>query len=262
LEAQAIAARTYALAHIKQYDARGFDLLPTVASQVYSGVGIEKLSSNTAVDATRGKILTYNSKPISAFYSGNNGGFSASSEEIWGIAVPYLQAVPDKMLPSRNEAMGPEELAEWLTSRPETFSSNPQYSGKSQYRWTLWVSRQEIENRLKRGQKLGMITSIALTGRSSSGVVSKVLIKGTAGEYTLSSDSIRSKLGGLRSNMFIIEPKLGSDGQPESFIFYGGGWGHGVGLCQSGAAGMAAGGYKSEEILSHYYPGTELTVLY
>jgi SpoIID/LytB domain protein len=109
---------------------------------------------------------------------------------------------------------------------------------------------------------LGTITSIAIAGRSPSGVVSKVLIKGTAGEYMLSSDAIRSKLGGLRSNMFIIEPKLDSDGQPESFIFYGGGWGHGVGLCQSGAAGMAAGGYKSAEILSHYYPGTELTVLY
>ena len=120
----------------------------------------------------------------------------------------------------------------------------------------------EIERRLHSGDRLGHISSIMITGRTMTGVVTKVTVTGTNGKYTITGDAIRAKLGGLRSNMFIMEPKLGKDDLPESFIFNGGGWGHGVGLDQSGAAGMAADGYKCEEILSHYYPGTELNQLY
>ena len=262
LEAQAIAARTYAISHKNAYNNRGFDLLPTIASQVYGGVRAERLTTNAAVDATRGQILTYNGKPISAFYTGNNGGYSASSQDIWGNNIPYLQAVPDKLLPAQNAPMDPEELAEWLTSRPPTYSCNPKYSAPSHYRWTAWISRIEIERRLRLGPKLGRINSIMITGRSTAGVVTEVTIHGTNGQYTLTGDAIRSKLGGLRSNMFIMEPKLGADGSPEYFIYNGGGWGHGVGLDQSGAAGMAADGYKCIEILNHYYTGAELEKLY
>ena len=224
--------------------------------------GLSGSTTNAAVDATRGQILTYNGIPISAFYTGNDGGYSASSLDIWGDDVPYLQAVPDKLLPVQTEPRGPEELAEWLTSRPLTYSCNPKYSAPSHYRWTAWISRAEIERRLRLGSKLGRINSMMITGRTMAGVVTKVTINGANGEYTLTGDAIRYKLGGLRSNMFIMEPKLGPDGLPEYFIFNGGGWGHGVGLDQSGAAGMAADGYKCIEILNHYYAGTELDQLY
>jgi SpoIID/LytB domain protein len=262
LEAQAIAARTYAISHKNAFNSRGFDLLPTIASQVYGGVQAERVSTNIAVDATRGRILTYNGKPISAFYTGNSGGYTASSLDLWGDNVPYLQAVPDKLLPIQDQPMGPEELAEWLTTRPQTYSNNPKYSAQSHFRWTAWISRLEIERRLRLGDKLGHINSIEITGRTRTGVVTKVTINGTIGNYTITGDAIRAKLGGLRSNMFILEPKLGKDDLPEYFIFNGGGWGHGVGLDQSGAAGMAADGYQCEEILSHYYPGTDLDQLY
>jgi SpoIID/LytB domain len=261
LESQAVAARTYAIANLKTFESRGFDLLPTVASQVYRGVLVERSSSNAAVNATRGQILTYNEKPISAFYTANNGGYSSSSKDIWGFDAPYLQAVPDQLM-SSTAPWRPANLAEWLTNRPQTYSSNPKYSGRSQYRWTLWVSRQDIENRLKMSDKLDQINSIVISKRGLGGTVSEVLVGGTNREYTINGDAIRSKLGGLRSNLFIVEPKMGKDGLPEYFIFYGGGWGHGVGMCQSGAAGMAADGYKCSEILSHYYPGTKLSALY
>ena len=110
LEAQAIAARTYAISHKNAFNSRGFDLLPTIASQVYGGVLSEKVSTNTAVDATRGRILTYNGKPISAFYTGNSGGYTASSLDLWGDDVPYLQAVPDKLLPTQTQPMGPGRI--------------------------------------------------------------------------------------------------------------------------------------------------------
>ncbi len=262
LEAQAVAARTYAIANLKTFETRGFDLLATVSSQVYRGVLLERASTNAAVDATRGQILTYNAKPISAFYTANNGGYSSSSKDIWGFDVPYLQAVPDQFSASETTPKGPAEMANWLTSRPQTYSANPKYSGRSQYRWTLWVSRKNMENRIKMNDKIGQIKSLLVSKRGVGGTVSQVSITGTTGDYMIRGDSIRSKLGGLRSNLFIVEPKIGGDGLPEYFIFYGGGWGHGVGMDQCGAAGMAADGYQCSEILSHYYPGTRLTTRY
>lgn len=262
LESQAVAARTYTLANMGSFASRGFDLLPTVSSQVYTGVIAERATTNAAVNGTRGIILTYNDKPINAFYTGNNGGYSASSYDLWKMNRPYLKGVPDKLVTSPTEPWGPEELATWLTTRPETYSSQPQYSSRSAFRWVLWVPREEIEFRLKQGNKLGKIKSITITKRSPGGIISEVLIHGTAGKYVVSGDSIRYRLGGLRNNMFMVEPKYAPNGELEAFIFYGGGWGHGVGMCQSGAAGMAAAGYTYKDILNHYYPGAMLTKRY
>ncbi|HBE76950.1 MAG TPA: hypothetical protein DDW65_04100 [Firmicutes bacterium] len=263
LAAQAVAARTYAVSHHNAFTSRGFDLLATIASQVYQGVLAERNSTNKAVDATRGQILIFNDKPISAFYTGNSGGYTASSQDLWGdTLIPYLQAVPDRLLPTGSQIMSPEELAQWLILRPVTYSCNPKYSAPSHYRWTIWVSRTEIETHLRLADKVGAINSIVISERTKSGIVTKVTVNGVNGTFNLTGDAIRSKLGGLRSNMFIIEPKLAQNGLPEYFIFYGGGFGHGVGMDQSGAAGMAADGYKYDQILNHYYSGSELKQLY
>lgn len=261
LEAQAIAARTYTFANLGRFNNRGFDLLATVASQVYNGVESEAKSVTEAVDATRGMILTHDSKPISAFYYDNCGGHTESSLNAWGFSAPYLQAVPDKLLPARNCFLAPAELQAWLKSRPKAYSNHPNYSNRSAYRWSHWVTREEIENRLKLPAEFRPILSLTVVERSVSGRANKILIKGTGGEKTLKGDAIRS-LGGLRSNLFVVQPKLGADGLPESFVFTGGGWGHGVGMAQSGAAGMAAAGYTAAEILAHYYQGAELTKKY
>ncbi len=261
LEAQAVAARTYTFANMGRFEARGFDLLPTVASQVYNGVRSETKSVTEAVDSTRGLILTYESKPIGAFYYDNCGGYTESSQNVWGFAMPYLQAVPDKLLTVHKGFLAPADLYTWLKSRPEAYSNHPKYSARSAYRWTYWVSREEIETRLKLSESVGRILTMTVVERTISGRAFKVLIKGTNGEKLLKGDAIRS-LGGLRSNLFIIQPKLGADGQPEYFLFTGGGWGHGVGMAQSGAAGMAVAGYSHAEILAHYYQGSKLTKKY
>jgi SpoIID/LytB domain protein len=261
LEAQAVAARTYTFANLGRFSARGFDLLPTVASQVYNGVLSETRSVTEAVDSTRGLILTYNSKPIGAFYYDNCGGYTESSENVWGFPNPYLQAVPDKLLPERNGFLAPADLYTWLKSRPEAYSNHPKYSNRSAYRWSHWVSREEIESRLKLSATVGNILSLTVMERTISGRAYKVLIKGTNGEKILKGDAIRS-LGGLRSNLFIVQPKLGKNGLPEYFVFTGGGWGHGVGMAQSGAAGMAVAGYSHAEILAHYYQGARLSKKY
>jgi SpoIID/LytB domain protein len=74
--------------------------------------------------------------------------------------------------------------------------------------------------------------------------------------------TIRRLLGGLRSSMFLVAPVAGPDGKPAAFRFTGGGWGHGVGMCQTGATGMAAAGKTYQEILGHYYAGSRLVTLY
>jgi SpoIID/LytB domain protein len=89
-----------------------------------------------------------------------------------------------------------------------------------------------------------------------------VRLVGTTGELTVRWDAIRWRLGGLRSNLFVVEPQLGAEGLPEYFLFTGAGWGHGVGLCQSGAAGLAAVGWSAEEILRHYYGQAALERLF
>lgn len=264
LEAQAVAARTYAFANLGGFAGRGFDLLATVASQVYNGVGAETAAARAAVDATCGRILTYNGKAIAAFFHGNSGGFTGSSADLWNLDLPYLRPQADPLLPATiaSSRMEPSDLWNWLLSRPLTYSSQPKYSALSSYRWSFWISRVQLEKRLRQGEKLGRIRSLSTAGRGDNGMVKQVLITGENGSYRLKGDQIRSALGGLRSNLFVVEPKIGKDGLPEYFIFSGAGWGHGIGMDQSGAAGMAAAGYSSADILKHYYPGTQLIKKY
>ena len=261
LQAQAVAARSYTLANLGRYASRGFDLLGSVSSAAYRGMGAETPSARDAVDATRGLVLWEEGKPLSAFYSANSGGHTETTQTAWGFPSA-LPAAADPLLSGHAAPLPPEELALWLADRPASYSSHPDYSSRSAYRWKLWVSREEIEQRLEQGVCLGSVLAIVPAGRGVSGRVWEVRIRGTAGEYTLRWDAIRWRLGGLRSNLFSVEPKLGSDGLPQYFIFTGAGWGHGVGLCQSGAAGMAAAGFSAQQILRHYYGGAQLRKMY
>jgi stage II sporulation protein D len=254
LEAQAIAARSYTLANMGRFASRGFDLMGSVRSASYRGAGNEAERTTSAVDATWGKVLVHNGKALDAVYSANSGGYTESGESVWGYPSP-LRAVNDPKLSSRTEPLPPDSLARWLTERPESFSSEPGFHSAAAYRWKMWVSAEEISARLaSRGYEIGRIISLTSRGRGISGRVEKVLVQGTDEDAEVRGDSIRSVLGGLRSNLFISEAVLGADGLPESFLFTGGGWGHGVGMDQSGAAGMAAQGWSAEEILAHYYP--------
>lgn len=262
LEAQAVAARTYAIANLGRYRIQGFDLLATPASQVYSGVTQEAPGVNEAVNATRGQILTFEGKPAGAFYYDNSGGYTERGAFVWGTDRPYLQALPEKPLAVRNQALTPDELSAWLTSQPDCATYREGYFVRSAYRWTVWVTREKLESRIRPKARIGRIKAIIPMERGISGRVKRVMVKGTAGSYIINSAGIPYRLGGLRSTLFVVQPKIGKDGLPESFIFTGGGWGHGVGMSQSGAAGLALDGASASEILNYYYPGTELVIKY
>ncbi|TVR91196.1 MAG: SpoIID/LytB domain-containing protein [Spirochaetaceae bacterium] len=261
LQAQAIAARSYTIAGMNgRYRARGFDLLSSVASHYYRGISGEHPRTTAAVNATRGQVLRANGAVLNAVYSANTAGYTESSSSVWGSSTALI-GVSDKMLPERTEPEAPEQLMRWLESTPPSYSNIEGLYSRSAYRWSIWVHKDDILNR-NRNAGLGAVTAVTPLARGTSGRVEAVLITGTDGAEVVRRDAIRSRLGGLRSNLFMVEPKLGPDGQPEYFIFTGAGWGHGVGMCQTGAAGMASDGYKAEDILGHYYPRAELRLSY
>ena len=257
--AQAVAARSYTLANMGSYRKKGYDVTGSIKSHFYRGFTGENEKTTAAVEKTRGIVLKAEGKFLNAFYSANSAGRTESAESVWGGKYP-LTGVTDPQLIFQNNPPAPYELARWILSEPESYSSNPRYYYRSSYRWRLLVPAEEIEART--GYRVGNIKSITTAGRGQSGRVEKVLIKGTGGEITVQGDKIRKSLGGLRSSLFIVLPKLGKDDLPEYFLFAGAGWGHGVGMCQTGAAGMAHEGFSYREILNHYYPAAVLESIY
>jgi SpoIID/LytB domain protein len=268
LEAQAVAARSYTLHPRGRYAERGFELLSSVSSAYYRGVTNEHPRTTAAVDATVGRVLLDGARPLDAVYSANAAGYTESSESVWGWPTP-LVATSDPLLPELTTPRSPAELYRWIVTRPESYSGRPPYSFRAAYRWTLAVPREAIERRLAAaGESVGTVTAVLPGERGITGRVEWVRVEGTEGETVVRRDRIRSRLGGLRSNLFVVAPYRGpartergrtrTGDAPTYFVFEGAGWGHGVGMCQTGAAGMAADGYSAQQILAHYYPQSPL----
>ncbi len=281
LRAQAVAARSYTIAKMGiQHRLDPFDLCADVHCQVYGGADREDPVTNRAVDETRGQLLMYGDKVCDCVYSAVCGGHTESSDNVWGgPPVAYLQGAPDA--PPGEAATFPktlsfdeEAISAWVSSAPlaycnhlaETAPSALRYTRKH-FRWSFTFSRQELEEILvqKQGARIGTLLDIAPLARGSSGRLIKVRIVGDAGELAVEKElSIRGALSPthLPSACFEIEKEIGPDGLPSGFTFRGAGWGHGVGMCQAGAAGMALRGMDYEEILSHYYRGTQVVQMY
>jgi stage II sporulation protein D len=273
LEAQAIAARSYTLHPRNRYGERGFDLLSSVTSAYYPGVTNEHSRTTAAVNATRGLVLQDGRRPLDAVYSANHAGYAEAAGSVWGWPSS-LVVTSDPLLPALESHRSPAEVYRWLVSQPDSYSGRPPYAGRSSYRWDLLVPRETIEQRLAdSGQSVGRVERISPGPRGITGRVESVTIHGSAGETVVRRDAIRSRLGGLRSNLFVVSAYTGpglrddspGEGQTEApgyFYFQGAGWGHGVGLDQTGAAGMAEAGFDAESILNHYYPENEIVRWY
>jgi len=134
--------------------------------------------------------------------------------------------------------------------------SDDRYS--SAYRWEQRYTRVELEALIKARIDIGRLTDIEPTQRGVSGRVVEVKIVGSRGTFTIRGFKIRTALG-VRENLFTVDRTFATNGEVDSYVFSGKGWGHGVGLCQVGAYGMALRGKTFEEILHHYYTGVELT---
>ncbi|PCI31392.1 MAG: hypothetical protein COB53_13255 [Elusimicrobia bacterium] len=264
LKAQAVLARTHAL-FIKdvrrRHRADGYTLCDGQHCQVYRGVQAETLRSRRVVNATRGRVVSFHGSVANVLYSSNCGGHTQSSSEIqgWGD-VPYFHGTKDgdsKM----SVPHSPWQLRQSLREPVRGFcaASSFVYSGHS--RWSRVISARDLEARLHRHLGIGKLKAILPLKRSRSGHLNSILVKGSKRSRIVDSE-IRIRglfgIGSQRSSLFVMDMELGSNGRPKNFVFYGGGWGHGVGLCQSGAMGRAHKGHSYSKILQAYYRGIEI----
>ena len=277
-KAQAIAARTYALSGLGKRASDGYDLLATTSDQVYGGFSAERAVSTAAVDATRGIVAEKDGRLISALYSSTTGGWTANNEEAFNSApVDYLRSVPDEQ---RGNAVEHVPSLEVFRSAANARSLRAQRSGSyeadwsSYHRWTFEWTPSEISAVLSAsyGQPVGKVQAINVLERGPSGRVTRIEFVTDAGTFEQRRDQIRTTLKYIRadgaqtslpSTLFFIEPVIDPRTRDlDGFRVYGGGFGHGVGMGQTGAAGMADKGATYEEILKHYYQGIDLTPAY
>ncbi len=260
LRAQAVLARTYALRHRGKHKTYGYDLCDSQNCQVYGGIGAETETGNSAVENTLGQILEYRNRPIESVFSANCGGATQSAKDAGWNETPYLDSVSDYQEFDFNH-LEPYHFKSLLQYPSAAFSKYNKHVSLAAFRWARVVSEQELRQVIKNQKKdIGQITALIPLQRSRAGYVTKLLVQGTKGTVTLNKENVirnNLSLGMLRSSYFIVQPNYDNH-TLKYFVFYGGGWGHGVGFCQTGAAGRAEAGQDYKTILKHYFPLAEL----
>jgi SpoIID/LytB domain protein len=277
-KAQAIVARTYAISGLGKRASDGYDLTATTADQVYGGYSSEYALSNQAVDETRGRVVTYDGKLISTLYFSTSGGHTADNEEAFNAApAPYLRGIPDAERGNAFEHV--PTLAVFMShANPVSLRSTKAGDFESDWsryhRWTFEWSAAEISSVVSAfaGQNVGRVLEINALERGPSGRVLKLEYVTDAGRFYATKDAIRASLKyinatgtptNLLSTLFYVEPvRDRKTKEVTGFIAYGGGFGHGVGMSQTGAVGMAQKGHSVDDILHHYYQGVELATRY
>ena len=283
LAAQAIAARTYLSSHLARHD--NYDLEGDTRDQEYDGLAGEAASTVRAVDRTAGMIATYNGRPIEALYSANAGGITENSENVYANALPYLRSVASPADEVAQASSWGHTSWEWTTEF--TASQLRSYIGA---RGIDVGDPQRID--LVRLTGTGRVLSAQIVGSSGSRDIGKDRARYYFGlrstlfsvtthpeetEFVEASNAERVRqldfLGATVERTFTLNVKdpdraahtlriLGWQYRlPARFVFTGKGYGHGVGMSQWGAQGMALGGKSAEEILHHYYLGIDITTL-
>jgi stage II sporulation protein D len=231
LQAQAIVARTYALAH--RTLGRAYDVQASDADQRYGGPGAERPATDAAVDSTRGMILRYNGGPVAIFYSSCCGGHTTDAAELWGRSdLPYLHGVAD----------------------------DPNCVASPDYRWRRTVAVDRMRDLL--GDRVrGAIAGVELADLGASGRAREVILRdGGGGAAALSIEELRRRVGSdVVRSLWLRTISIDVTQAPAMIVIEGSGRGHGVGLCQWGARGMASVGADAATILAHFFPGTQLS---
>ena len=273
--------------YIRWYDREDhtiFDVCADDHCQRYQG--ITKASNATvaeAVRATRGRLLMYDNKICDARFSKCCGGATEEFEYCWEDKhYPYLSAVRDaeeeenRPLPDLTKE---EEAEHWIRKAPKSFCDTHNKKILSQilnhydlettdfYRWKVRYTQEEIAELIRTNTKTdyGDILDLIPVQRGPSGRICKLKIVGSLKTLIIGKElEIRRTLSNthLFSSAFVVDKGKLKDGVPQWFLLSGAGWGHGVGLCQIGAAVMGEKGYTYEEILLHYYKGAEIRKFY
>jgi stage II sporulation protein D len=255
VKAQAVAARSYTLSYLGRRADLGFDLWATVEDQVYGGTARENAQSNRAVQETRGEILLSDGVPIRALYSSACGGRTVNVEDVWPWPwTPYLRSVRDAEDDNRDGYCSLSANYRWR----EEWGVDAFIATLRKYAPAEGASTAALD---------GQLLDVRVESRSRSGRVAELVVETTEGQCVLHGDRTRWALrrpGGeaiLRSSFFKIGVQRAADGAPLRVVATGGGNGHGIGMCQWGAMGMARAGKSYREILRHYYKATQIAHL-
>lgn len=247
IQAQAVAARSYAFIHLAP--SRLYDVVASVADQVYGGADVETPVASAAVESTRTLVLKYAGRVVNAPYHSTCGGRTAAASEIWRSAdEPYLQSVSDQI--------------------PGTGRSYCDIAPR--FRWTRTLDADALNAALEQylarytsvpGRVLGAARAVTVASHTTSGRVGTLTFTTDRGNFLVRGNDIRFVLrpvGGeiLNSTSFSVEPTTSAEGVLTRITIRGTGYGHGVGMCQWGAIGRARAGQDFGSILRAYYPGT------
>jgi len=261
-------------------DHRDFHVCADDHCQRYQG--LSKIISPAAaqgVEATRGVFLVYENEICDARFSKSCGGVSEAFENAWeDTPIPYLQPISDAAIEHlllRDAA----QAEQWILASPEAYCNTtdvnilrqilPSFDQETTdfFRWKVEYSREELEAILaaKSGINFGTLLELAPLQRGPSGRIIKLKIVGSENSIVVGKElEIRRWLSKshLYSSAFVVRAERDGKGVPTKFILHGAGWGHGVGLCQIGAAVMATKGFTAEEIVKHYFKNSAIKKLY
>jgi len=287
MEAQTIVARSWILAAAeKKHKDLDLDACNDDCCQRYQGIANINQESIKAAKNTRGIILVHDDEVCDTRYSKSCGGISENNENVWDTdPKPYLISVVDSRFSEHNDVTSENGFRQWIKRKTFSFCG-PEFIPESEltkflgsvdvrgqyFRWKISYNNEEITDLinsktkksfrnirslepLKRG-KSGRITELEIVGEADGGSADSILIES---EY-----EIRRVLHHefLYSSAFTVETNSDDENRENRFTLRGAGWGHGVGLCQIGALGMALDGRKKDEILFHYYNSSEMRNTY
>ncbi len=281
IEAQTIAARSWLLANRKANHS-DFDVCNDDCCQRYQGVVDIPANTKRAIQNTFGKVITHENHICDARYSKCCGGITESFENVWsGQPIPHLLSIVDH--PEPNEYS--DKIDEHIKNSPESFCS-PKFvlenrigkylgnvdSPDSYFRWNFEYSHGKLRALLnnKLGLNIRRVRDLIPLVRGKSGRILKLEVKyidsrnEKCSTILKSEYEIRNALHDkfLYSSAFLIDIEKDKEQNIKTLKLSGAGWGHGVGLCQMGALGMALNGSSADEILNHYFKDTGLTKLY
>ncbi|KGG10641.1 putative amidase enhancer [Prochlorococcus marinus str. LG] len=254
LAAQAVLARTWAIANSHRFSIDGYHLCSDTQCQIYKDPAKANDAVIHAIKQTHGRVLNWNGKPINAVYHATNGGVSAAGYEAWAIAdLPYLRTMLDGSIRWKRQFLLPidedTQVKRLLSKRDGAFGNNHR-----RFRWKRILKKEDFRKALNlSNSKKEFPQTIRVLERGPSGRVVALEIKGDTddSQIILRLDAIRRTLRNLPSTLFIIEEL-----EEGVWEFIGGGFGHGAGLSQAGAIDLALRGWNTTKILKYYYPGT------
>ena len=286
LESQTIAARSWLLAADEQKHANlGIDACNDDCCQRYQGIGNLTDTAIKSSLATRGQVIIHQNAICDTRYSKSCGGVSENNDFLWKEKPkPYLRAILDSSEIEIPNLQSNEGFRNWIEQdsscycSPNTIPENELYrylghvdKSGSYFRWSVSYNQSELLKLINQKTKssFDFIKSISPLKRGLSGRIIKIQIVGNikGDEFKITLDSeyeIRRVLhpNFMFSSAFYIEESINTNSNINTITFHGAGWGHGVGLCQIGALGMALNDYTSTQILKHYFKSTELKRIY